>query len=191
MSIAVYSAVPYFSRGHHRGLDQDCDAAQDLIEAVKAGDMSAIKLGVKALARHPKLKGFKGIVTAAPRSSQSRPSNLIIAQELVSWGVGTTALQMVVRGTAVPSSRLRRRLGKEGVPFQQHLDSMVFVGQPTSEPVLVIDDMFTTGTTLSATAARIKKGGHQGTITGATVGYFVDDPRQVPDCPLKYTTLRA
>jgi phosphoribosylpyrophosphate synthetase len=191
MTLVVYSSLPYFSRSWRRGLSQDCDAVQDLVEAIKAGDTSAIKLGVKGLASHPKLRGFKGIVTAAPRSTASRPSNMVIAQELVRHGVGTKALQMVVRGTPVPSSRLRRRLGQEGIPFAQHLDSMVFVGEPNDEPVLIIDDMFTTGTTLKATAARIRKGGHRGPLAGATIGYYVDDEARARDCPIKHVVLRA
>jgi len=172
-SLLVYGAVPYFSQTKHRDLSDECNSAQDLVQSIKDGKLSAIKEGAALLAKHPNLRGFKGIVTAAPRSAAGRPSNMRLAGALVKNGIGTIATELVVREKPVESSRMRRRRGLEGIGFDEHYDSMAFVGQPSDMPVLIVDDVFTKGNTLRAVAARIRAAKHTGPIQAATIGYFI------------------
>jgi len=187
----VYSAVTYLSSSKYRGISKECDRAQDLIEAVKSGDRKAIEEAAKILSGHPGLRGFKGIVTGAPRSKQGRPSNLVIARALVENGVGSSVEELVTRKTPVSSSRLLRRSGREGVSFDEHVASMAFVGSTSDRPVLIVDDMFTTGATLRATAKRIQDSGHSGSIMGATIGFDAATPAAAKDCPVKFATFRV
>jgi hypoxanthine phosphoribosyltransferase len=47
------------------------------------------------------------------------------------------------------------------------------------EPLLLVDDVFTSGNTLRAMEATLRAAGHKGVIMLATGGYAVDDPREV------------
>lgn len=187
----VYSSVPYFSRSKRRGLSPECDQAQDLVQAVKDGDRKAIKEGIGILATHPKLRGFKGIVTAAPRSKAGRPSGMVLARELVKAGVGKKAVEMVVRKSAVPSSRMRRRKGLAGIGKEKHVESMAFAGRASDEPVLIVDDVVTTGATLDAVAHHIRAAAHTGPVMAATVGYFTENVRQAAACPVKHVSRKT
>jgi len=54
---------------------------------------------------------------------------------------------------------------------------------PTDGGVLVIDDMFTTGNTLRASATILRRAGYLGKIIGATAGYDVPDVKKMPTTP--------
>jgi len=173
----VYSAMLYLSRTKHRGASPETDATQDLIERLKAGDQAAIRAGAEALARHPGLKGFKGVVTAAPRSASGRPSNMVLANALVRAGAGKRAVDLVERAVAVQSSRMRRRAGgvNAGTGYQEHVRTMAVKGVPEAAGVLIVDDVFTSGATLRAAAEVLHQAGYRGPIFGATVAHYRPD----------------
>lgn len=188
--IPVYSSLVYLSRTKHRGKDPDCDEVQDLVQDVKDGDRSAIGDGAKALAQHPGLKGFRGWVVPAPRSTAKRPSNMVLAKALTSLGVGTKAVDMVARIKSIESSRMRRRKGgvQAGTPLEQHLASMGFVGKVADSGVLIVDDIFTTGATLKAAALTMRKAGYKGPIFSATLGYYEPSAGKADECPTRHRT---
>lgn len=175
----VYSAMVYLSRTKHRGASPETDATQDVIEQIKAGDNHAIKEGAAALARHAGLRGFKGVVTGAPRSAAGRPSNMKLAKALVKAGVGKRAVDLVERAIAVQSSRMRRRAGgvEAGTGYQEHVRSMAVKGVPEADGVLIVDDVFTSGATLRAAADVLHQAGFRGPVFGATVAHYSSDPK--------------
>lgn len=190
LGILVHSAYPYYSRTRHRGARAECDWVQDLTEAVKAGDPRATRVAAQCLATHPRLAGFRGTVIPAPRSSSSRPGLIGLAEELVSAGVGQRAANLVRREVPVGSSRMRRRQGLGGVSVEQHAESMGVSGEIPDGPILIVDDVFTTGGTIQAVALKLRQAGHTGPICGATVSWVSSDPSQMSDCPQKYATRR-
>ena len=187
-TIPVYSSLVYMSRTQHRGLNPECDRVQDLIQRVKDGDRQAIQEAAKVLATHPGLRGFKGWVAPAPRSKAGRPSNSVVAEALVHAGIGTEVVPMVQRIREVESSRMRRHRGEPGVSLEEHLESMGFVGVIADQGVLLVDDIFTTGTTLRASALTLLQAGYHAPLFGATLGYYQPDPTQARTCPVKHKT---
>lgn len=192
-SIPIYAAFVYLSRGQHRGLDSECDTVQDLIEDLKKGSAQAAVSAAKALSKHPKLRGFKGVVVPAPRSTSGNASLKLFASTLVNMGVGSRVETPVVRVDPVESSRLRRRRGLPGVPYDDHLKSMGLQdhGVLPDEPVLILDDIVTTGTTIQAVAAKLKQAGHRGLIIGAAAGYYEPDGNEHVRCPVHYQTITS
>jgi len=187
----VASSAIYLSRAKARGLDPACDDVQDLVEALKRNDPAAIDAAAELLAGHPALRDFDGTVVATPRSSDRRPqSNVALAEALVDYGVGSRAVPAVARVVAVPSSRARRRKYGSvdaGVPYAEHRRTMAVV-EPlgTYEPVLLVDDILTSGTTLMATADTLEDAGHRGARTGAVLAYYEDDTRRAAACPVDF-----
>lgn len=170
--LSVVSAVRYISRTRHRGLNPSFDEAQDLVEAVKNGDPAATQRAADLLAPH--LQGFPGLVVPVPRSDETRPSLLGLAQALVDRGVGAQAERLLVRRHSVPSSRHLRRAGQMGVPPDDHAQSMEVVTLfDTNAPILLVDDMLTRGNTLRGAREALRRSGHQGPVLGATVGGYV------------------
>jgi len=187
-AMPLFAAFVYLSKTQHRGLDEDCDAVQDLIERLKSGDRQAATQAAKGLARHPQLRGFDGVVIPAPRSTAGRPALTMFANTLVSQGIGNRVETPVVREVPVESSRMRRRRGLPGVPLEQHEESMGVRAHGISpdEPVLVVDDILTTGATLRAVANQLRKAGHRAPIMGAAAGYYEPDPSEHEACPVNY-----
>lgn len=183
----VHAAFPYLSRTKFRGLDEDCDAVQDLIQRLKDGDTRAAKVVARTLSKHPRLRGFSGVVVPAPRSQAGRPSLITLASELVTFGVGNRVEKAVVRKTPVESSRKRRQRGIHGIPEQDHYDTMGVVGRiPPDEPILIVDDLVTTGSTLRAAARRLRSSGHKAPILLAAAAYNEPNPGEVQRCPISY-----
>lgn len=189
----VATAVQYASRTRHRGFSPEHDWAQDLVEAVKVGDPSAIAEAADLLAHHPALRGFTGVVTPVPRSTDDRPSLMPLAVALVSSGVGRVAIESVRRTRPVESSRARRRRGLPGVPIEEHVASTSIVDCPAAELdlVLVVDDVLTVGSTLRASAIQIERScvvrGDR--IFGAAVGRYVERPERGRAIDLVVTTI--
>ena len=183
----VYSSLVYLSRAAHRGYSDATDDVQDLIEDLKTGDLRAIKEAASTLAQHPGLDGFRGVVAAAPRSNQQRPSNMVLARELVQLGVGTSTMDLIQRSKTVPSSRMRRRQfgPQHGTPYSEHLDTMQagFPPQAAREGILIVDDIFTSGATLRAAAEVLWRSGFTGPVFGATAGYYQQEPTDTAVVP--------
>ena len=173
---SVYSSLVYLSRTAHRGHSPETDVIQDLIEALKRGDPAAIQEGAQQLATHPGLRGFKGVVVPAPRSSDQRPSNLQLAKALVQQGVGTTALDLITRIKPVPSSRQLRHERGRGLPYSEHIQSLEAELPESADGVLIVDDIFTTGATILAAAETLRQAGYTGPVFGAAVGYYSAEP---------------
>jgi phosphoribosylpyrophosphate synthetase len=188
--VPVYSSLVYLSRSKHRGVDPDCDVVQDLIQDVKDGDKAAIEKAATMLAKHPGLRGFKGWVTATPRSTADRPSNMVLAKALVRHGVGVKAVDMVKRIKSIESSRMRRRAGgvQAGTSLDQHLASMGFTGKVANEGVLIVDDIFTTGATMKSAALTMRRAGYKGPIFTAALGYYQPKASEADQCPTRHRT---
>ena len=186
-SIPIYTVFVYISRTRYRGMYAECDDVQDLVQKLKDGDRSATQEAAAALADHPSLRGFRGVVIPAPRSSAGRSSLAGFARELVDLGVGSRVEVPVVRHTPVESSRLRRREGLPGVPAEEHLRTLG-VGEHGIDPkedVLIVDDVVTTGATINSIAQVLRDGGHRGKIIGAAVASTEPNPTENP-CRIKY-----
>lgn len=186
-SVPVYTAFVYISRTRYRGVYAECDDVQDLVQELKDGNPSASQESAEALAGHPSLQKFQGVVVPAPRSSAGRHSLSNFAQDLVDLGVGERVEVPVVRHTSTESSRLRRRQGKAGVPAVEHLRTMGLNahGIDPYEDVLIVDDVVTTGATINSIAQVLRAGGHEGKIIAAAVASTEPNPSENP-CQIKY-----
>lgn len=186
-SVPVYTAFVYISRTRYRGVYAECDDVQDLVQELKDGNPAASQESAEALAGHPSLQKFQGVVVPAPRSSAGRHSLSSFAQDLVDLGIGERVEVPVVRHTPTESSRLRRREGLAGVPAAEHLRTMGLNahGIDPNEDVLIVDDVVTTGATINSIAQVLRDGGHMGKIVGAAVASTEPNPSENP-CQIKY-----
>ena len=182
-SFPVYTSYVYLPQSQFRGVSSACDEVQDLIEALKAGDAQATETIAHTMAAHPVLRGFKGVVVPAPRSTPGH-TMAHLAEALVRHGVGDRVVRAVARIAPVESSRLRRHQGLPGVSEVDHVRSMgTDEGLPADASVLVVDDVFTTGSTLRAAAWTLQRAGHLGEIIGAAAAMVTSD---MSGCPVKY-----
>lgn len=189
--VPIYAGLVYLSRTRFRGLSPECDNAQDVVEALKAGDGQAAAHCAALLAHHPMLAGFRGAIVPAPRSKPDRPSLAPFARELVKAGVGKRVVDAVYRAVPVESSRVRRQQGLKGVTPAEHAETIEYRGGlRRGEPVLVLDDIVTTGSTITAVAAVLRRAGHTGPIAGAAAGYAAREG-EAAHCPVHYMTLPA
>jgi hypothetical protein len=188
-TLKVAGSVAYVSTTKFPVIDPEFEEARKLVLALKMGDPGATRECARIMSKHPLLKGFKGLVTPAPRSTPDRVSHLYLAKLLVSHGVGVEAAPVVRRVAPVPSSRILRQKGLEGVPYEEHVKTME--ADPSvalaNTPILIIDDVFTAGNTLRSSATVIRKAGYIGEILGATAGYNLAAPNGDPYRPMTFT----
>jgi hypothetical protein len=187
-SLLVAASIGYASRTKYPAVPEDFETARDLIQDLKDGGREAAVKCAKIMAKHPLLRGFGGVVVPAPRSSDGRPSHILLAECLVRAGVGSRAIVAVVRKHPVESSRLRRRKGLPGLSYDEHVESMASSGHGIDpiEAVLIVDDMFTVGTTLRAAATVLRQAGHTGPIMGATAGFDLHGAPAKSDSPIEH-----
>ena len=174
-ALDVYGSIAYVSTTKYPKVRPEFEEARQLVLAMKLGDTNAIQACAKVMARHPTLRGFRGIVSPAPRSTAERTPHVLLAKLLVSHGVGTEVKSVIKRISPVPSSRILRQQGLEGIPYEKHVATMGADPEvaTTQVPILLIDDVFTEGNTLRASATVIRRAGFLGTIISATAGYSV------------------
>ena len=186
----VSGTLAYASRTMHRGYSGQMDRVQDIIEGVKSGDDKSIKEAAKLMAKP--LKGFTGVVIPAPRSNKGKAALLPLAEAIVKEGAGKKAVGAISRISAVESSRQRRKAGKPGLTISEHADTMAvdLSGIDKDAPIMLVDDMFTTGKTLLAAAKKLREAGHKGPIHAAVAGHYVEDPKSHPD-PFKAVEIQT
>ena len=190
--LQVHAGMAYVSRTRHRGHSEAHDAIQDLVQGVKDGSPTATRTAATWLSRHPSLQGFDGVVIPAPRSDTGKPMLHGLAEALVAEGVGQRAVSAVTRTEPVVSSRIRRHGGSPGLTAADHAATMTAdLGDiDPYTPILIADDVFTTGATLRAVERTLRRAGHRGPIHAAVVGHYVEDPAHVPD-PLSHATVEG
>lgn len=144
----IQAALTYVSR-RWRGLWPAVDTVQDLVEALKAGEAwaarAAARLTVDGLDVAP-----GSVIAVAPRSQPSHASLGVFAREVAALTGGVARPDLLVRLVPVPSSRLRRRAGLRGITLRQHVGSIRTMEMAPGRPILVLDDVVTTGATLRA-----------------------------------------
>ena len=186
----VSGTLAYASRTMHRGYSEQMDRVQDIIEGVKSGDDKSIKEAAKLMAQP--LKGFTGVIVPAPRSNKGKAALLPLAEAIVKEGAGKKAVGAISRTSAVESSRQRRKAGKPGLTISEHADTMAvdLSGIDKDTPIMLVDDMFTTGKTLLAAAKKLREAGHKGPIHAAVAGHYIEDPKSHPD-PFKAVEIQT
>lgn len=145
-----------------------------LVLRLKDGDRRAAQQCARILADHPVVGLFGGVLTPAPRSGRAAPrSNILLCDALLREGVGHDSVQFVGRAFDMPSAAQLRRRGGGEIRTERHAESMQIVEDPPfDEPIMIVDDVFTTGSTLRAVAAVLQRAGvPQRNLSAATVAY--------------------
>ncbi len=165
----VHAALTYVSR-RWRGLWPAIDDVQDLIEGLKVGEAWAAGLGAGRLAEQLRdVVAPGGVIAVAPRSRPGRPSLAPLARCLAKLLGCRARPNLLVRRRPVPSSRRLRRRGRPGVPLQRHATTIRVVGPLPRRPLLVVDDVVTSGATLLACERVLREAGCLGPIALAAV----------------------
>lgn len=179
--VRVYSAFAYVSTSQHPSVAPSYGNARRIVLALKSGDEVAARVVAKRLlAQHPELRNFRGTVVPAPRSTAARRPHTHLAEALLALGVGTAVESLVQRVKDVPSSRERRRQGLPGLSVEEHLDTLgVKQAQPRGG-VLIVDDVFTTGSTIKASIKALRRAGFSGPFSAAVAAYVIEQPGAAP-----------
>lgn len=181
VGVPVYAAFTYVSTTKHPRVPPTYEAARRVVLSLKAGDAAAARAVAKRLiAENPKLRRFRGVIVPAPRSTIARLPHTHLAQALHNLGVGTQVATLVKRTRDVPSSRMLRRRGEPGLTSEQHEETLRAQEGYKNLPVLIVDDVFTTGATLRATIQVLKRAGYRGPFSAAVAAYAIESPNEAP-----------
>lgn len=170
-AVPLYSCFPFVTGRHAQEQDQKF---ADTIRSLKQGDRAAAKLCAGILADHPSISSFTGILTPAPRSTSASPrSNILLCEALLAEGIGQEAIAFVGRAEDMPSAAKLRERGRGEIKTERHVQSMHILEEPPpDEKILIIDDVFTTGSTLRAVATVLVQAGVPNrNLSAATVAY--------------------
>lgn len=180
----IRASLLYVSR-RWRGLWRDVDQVQDLVEALKAGEAWAARSAAQALAPALSRVTTRGtFITAAPRSRPDRPSLAPLVKHLAELLGCVAVAPLLERAEPVPSSRLLRRGGLAGVCAERHASTICAVGPVPRGPVVVIDDVVTTGATLMACQQVLRRAGCPSAIALAALARASRPPfERAPDPP--------
>jgi len=119
-------------------------------------DEKAIEEAANDMAPHVP---YGAIVVPAPSSTGYNPATRILAHYIASM-VDGLSVEAVKRVSMVESSLLRRRVGRSGVGFDAHVASMRRVKklQKETAPIVFVDNVVTSGSTLEAMRAVLELG---------------------------------
>lgn len=114
---------------------------------LKYADPPAIAEAVRVMA--PLLPKRASLVPI-PTSSGNLEPNAELAARLAAV-TGGVVVRLIGRRSAVPSSRERRLRGEPGLTPEEQEDSLVVTGDLPAGPVVLIDNVLTTGATFEGT----------------------------------------
>ena len=120
-------------------------------------------------------------VTLQPPQPSHWPC-LDLAQRLAAANLGATAAPLLLRRTAVESSKTARKAGRQPPSVQQHLDSFDYSTSTLSHlihtraPITLIDDIVSAGRTSMAAMLKLRQQGFKGDISLFAAFFTVYDP---------------
>ena len=172
----VTAGAAYLSRTLYRGLRPDTDFVQDVVEGIKHEDVASAEVAAGWFTSDRRELRRQGVlVVPVPRSTPGRHTYPFAA--CMGAILGREVQPLLFRATPVPSSRLLRRQGREGVSVKTHVASLAAVRPEISGvdlPLLLVDDVFTRGNTLVACTRVLRRVGWRGPISGVVAAQAVD-----------------
>lgn len=168
--LSLHAGVAYLPQLVMGGLPEAIQVRR-LVLRLKDGDPAATQILAGHLASHPGLHDFRGTVIPAPRSTPDRPTLLDFAEALVTAGVGRRVLPCVVRVAPIRSSREIRQHGGRLPTVEEHVRTLRLACALPWGPILLLDDVVTSGVTLCATAAVLRATYPRRRILGAAAAW--------------------
>lgn len=139
----------YVSIGHYTPTPEEL-AVRNVALAIKHAEPAAIAEAARAMAP---LVRPDAVLVPVPDSKGGHGGNVALCEALVALGAGVAVAPLVRRTRQVPSSTERRRAGVVGLTADEHVASFELVAAPpTDRPLVLIDNVATTGNTMIAVA---------------------------------------